>query len=45
MEELISILNVLEINYLHIEYTDTHGNNKVLKLDYRRESEDKNNDN
>jgi len=40
MEEILKILNVKEINYLYIDYTDNHGNFKTIKLDYREESKE-----
>lgn len=42
MEELFKVLNINEINYLYLDYTDGHGNFKELKLDYRHESCDSN---
>ena len=41
MEELIRTLNIKEINYISIDYTDNHGNFKQLKLDYREENNDR----
>lgn len=40
MEELMKMLNIKEINYIFIDYTDNHGNFKQLKLDYRQENKD-----
>lgn len=37
MEELLRMLNIKEINYLYLDYTDGHGNFKELKLEYRTE--------
>lgn len=34
MEELIKILNLRKINYLHINYTDQNGNLKEITIDY-----------
>lgn len=33
MEELIKSLNIQYLNYVHIEYTDKNGIQKVIKLD------------
>lgn len=40
MEELIKMLNIKEINYIFIYYTDNHGNFKQLRLDYIQENKD-----
>lgn len=37
MEELIKILNLRQINYLHINYTDNDGNFKEITIDYPNE--------
>lgn len=42
MEEILKMLNISEINYLYLDYTDKHGNFKTLKLDYRQEARDSN---
>lgn len=34
MEELFKTLNIKEINYIYLDYTDNHGNCKTLKLGY-----------
>lgn len=41
MEELLKMLNIKEINYLYLDYTDNYGNFKTIKIDYRQEQKDK----
>ena len=43
MEELLKTLNIKEINYLYLDYTDNHGNFKIVKIDHRSESMQKDN--
>lgn len=37
MEELFKTLNIKEINYIYLDYTDNYGNYRILKLDHRQE--------
>jgi hypothetical protein len=37
MEELIKILNIRKIEYLHLGFTDNSGNFKKLEIDYPNE--------
>lgn len=37
MEELLKILDIEKINFIHLDYTDKNGNFKTLNLDYRKE--------
>lgn len=36
MEELLKMLNIKEINYLYLDYTDNNGNFKTIKIDHRQ---------
>ena len=38
MEEFFKILNIKEINFLHLDYTDGKGNFKTIDIDYRKEN-------
>lgn len=38
MEEIIKVLGIKKINFLHLDYTDDNANFKVLELDYRHEN-------
>lgn len=41
MKELLKMLNIKEINYLYLDYTDNHGNFKTIEIDHRQEQKDK----
>ena len=41
MEELLKMLNIIELNYLYLDYTDNHGNFKTIQIDHRQEQKDK----
>ena len=41
MDELLKMLNIKEINFIYIDYTDNHGNFKELKLENRKEKLDR----
>lgn len=41
MEEILKALNIKEINYIYMDYTDNYGNFKSLKLGYREECREK----
>lgn len=41
MEELLKMLDIKTINYCFIAFTDNNGNYKEIKIDYPKESTDK----